>query len=310
MKNSTPHHFLFKAKVCLSTCFLVIAALFAQRGEFARTAYAQGECSPLDIAILIDTTGSMVGAINNVKAEAADLVNQIVSVAGNDYQLALLEFRDTITVLTDLAPGTADTVRGQIAGLTATAGRGVAEASDEALNTTINRLAADGRPQSGNFTGTWRAGATKIIILITDAPPAGFDDVHNEGVDDANANQRALEASNLGIKISAVYVPTTEDLAAAEAAGINGVNDVNAQIAEAVMRNYQEVTEGYFIKTAKDGTGTARAISFTLENCDVGDLTEDFGGPAPVQVPEPITIVLFGSGLAGLAAYARRRQQA
>ncbi len=289
--------------------FVGLLTFFLPSASLNTPVYAQGECSPLDVALLIDSTGSMGGAIANVKAEAVALIDQIVTASGGNYQLGLIEFRDNIVVLSDMAPGTASAVKGQIAGLIAAGGEGGPEASDEALNTVINHLGAAGRPQVGNFTGTWRSDATKIIILITDAPPAGFDDTYTVGIDNANANQRAAEARDAGIFISAVYVPTAEDLVAAEAAGINAINNEYADIAEAIMLNYQRVTDGGFIKTARDGSGTAAAIRLTIEKCGpIGAVTPQPVKP-PVQVPEPITVTLLGTGLASLAGYVWRKRQ-
>lgn len=294
----------------LYIAFFAFSALIAEPMVSNQNARAQATCAPLDVVLAIDSTSSMGGAIANVKAESTQLVNQIVEASGGDYQLGLVEFRDDITVLTDMAPGTASIINLQIGRIQASGGGPIPEASDETLNTIVNRLSAAGRPQSGDFNGVWRPDAEKIIILITDAPPGGFDDTYTEGIDNVNAAQRAAEAAVQGIRISAVYVPTREDVVAA---GANAVNDLYADIAEAIMYMYKDVTNGAFIKTAKDGSGTANAIALTIAECGeipdpvVGD-PEVPGASEPVQVPEPITIVLFGAGVAGIAGYARSRR--
>ena len=272
-------------------------------------AKAQGSCSPLDMVLLIDSTGSMGGAIDNVKAAASKIVDEIVAAAGDDYQLGLLEFRDNVVVLTDMAPGTAGVVKTRIAAIQAIEGDNEPEASDEALNTVINRLSADGRQQSGNFSGTWRAGSNKIIVLITDASPGGFNDLYEPGIDDVNASQRANEAKAAGIRISAVYVPTHEGVSAASPSTVNDVSSGLASIAESIMRVYASVTDGGFIRTASNGAGTANAVSITIRACGKVGEVDLSPGSEPVQVPEPITVVLFGSGLAGLAGYVRHKRK-
>lgn len=296
--------------------FMAVASGVYLLPDSTALVHAQGSCAPIDVAIVMDTTSSMTGAIENVKAAAIGIVDQISSASGGDYQLALVEFRDYINVLVDLAPNTGNSVKAQIATLSASGGNGAAEASDEALNTVVNNLSAGGRPQTGNFSGAWRQAANKIIIMITDAPPAGFDDSYTVGTDDVNANARAQEAKAKGIKISAVFVPTHGNLSAS---GTNDVNSINAGddvIVETIMRNYQTVTNGGYIKTLPDGTGTANAISLTISACGSPgeiDLSTPVPltpvPPTPVPVPEPITIILFGSGLVGLAGMVQRRKK-
>jgi hypothetical protein len=235
------------------------SAVFLKQGSLTTEPPGEpGPCGPMDVAFVIDDTGSMGGAIDNVKAEAASLLAQIDAASGGDDQLALVTFKDTVSVLQDLAAGNEAAVSAGIAGLVALGGAFLPEASDEALNTVINGLdAADRAPgqQTGDFNGTFRAGAVKIVILITDALPGGFDDLYTAGVDDVNAHARALEAAAAGILISAIYVPT------------DGVDALEA----AIMMDYATTTGGTFTQTNADGTGTAAAISAIIEGCGQGN---------------------------------------
>lgn len=220
------------------------------------------QCGPLDVVFVVDTTGSMGGALENVKAELPSIIAQIEEASGGDYRLGLVEFKDNVIVLNDLGAGNTESVRNNILGLSASAGSGEPEASDEALKTVIQGLNASDRPagaQTGDF-GTFRPEAGKIVILITDARPAGFDDDYVVGEDDIAASNLAQEAASRAIFISAVFVPTP-------AAETFGVLDTVA----AIMTNYATVSGGIYIKTESDGTGTADAISEIILNC--GGLT-------------------------------------
>lgn len=216
-----------------------------------------GSCVPADVVFIIDDTGSMGGAINNVESEAANLISAINSASNGDMKLGLVTFKDNVTVVDDLAFGNAASVQAHILALSAAAGAGLPEASDEALNTAVNRLPASSRSpgqQIGDFNGTWRAGAKKIVILITDAPPGGFDDTYVLGVDNVNAHTRAVQAAAAGIKISAVFVPTA--------------GDYSGQAA--IMADYAATSGGLSLTTSANGTGTAGAITGIISVCGVG----------------------------------------
>jgi uncharacterized repeat protein (TIGR01451 family) len=208
-------------------------------------------CGAMDVVFVIDTTQSMGEAIENVKGDVGSILSLIDDFSEGNYQLGLVTFDDEVTVVNDLAAGNTASVEANILALTASGGGNTPEASDEALNTVVNNLAA--RPgQSGSFSGPWRANAVKVVILITDAPPGGFDDTFTEGVDDVNAHNRALEAAADDILISAIYVPTVYQ------------NDV----AE-VMMDYAATSNGIYRETTSEGEGTAAAISGIVGSCGV-----------------------------------------
>ncbi len=215
---------------------------------------ANSPCGPLDVAFVIDDTGSMGSALTNIKTELGTIATAVQANSGNDYQLGLVTFKDDVTVRTDLAPLNLATVGPQINALGAAGGAGEPEASDEAVNTAVDNLPAGGRPQTGDFSGTWRSNATKMVILVTDAHPGGFDDTFT-AADQANAHQRAVEAANKGIKVSAVYVQTT---------ALPGISTI--------MQDYATTTGGTYTATPADGSGTGAAILDALKNCRKTDV--------------------------------------
>ena len=209
----------------------------------------------MDVAFVIDVTGSMGGAINNVKAAIPQLMDQIVDASAGDYRAELVTVRDAIDVGVQFAAGNRTAIQNAVQNLFAGGGGNAPEMTDEALRTTINAL-GPGPHQTGTAL-PFRSSALKIIVLITDALPAGFDDFYTPGVDDVNANQRALDAAAARIKISAVFVPT---------------QGIDPQIV-AIMQNYATQTGGIYLQTQPDGTGTADAIREVISACG--------GGPPP-----------------------------
>jgi hypothetical protein len=210
----------------------------------------------MDVAFVVDVTGSMQPPIDNVKAAIPQLLTQVESASAGDYRAELVVFRDDVNVMVPFASSNRSAIETAVAGLFATGGNNEPEASDEALRTVIDALG----PRPGQ-TGTalpFRSSVVKIIVLITDAHPGGFDDTFTPGVDDVNANQRALDAAAQGIKISAVYVPS----------GGFPIADIVA-----IMQNYATRTSGIFLQTQPNGVGTADAIREVISACG--------GGPPP-----------------------------
>ncbi|WP_328647635.1 VWA domain-containing protein [Amycolatopsis sp. NBC_00348] len=212
-------------------------------------------CGPLDVTFVIDDTGSMGPALTNIKNELGNIATAVQTNSGNDYKLGLVTFKDNITVHSDLTALNLATVTPQINALTATGGNNEPEASDEAVNTAVNNLPATGRPQVGNFAGVWRSNATKMVILVTDARPGGFDDAF-AAADQANAHLRAVQAATKGIKISSVYVQTSTAY----------------PVIPTIMQDYATTTGGTYAATPASGAGAGTAILDALKNCRKTDV--------------------------------------
>ncbi|GAA1303330.1 vWA domain-containing protein [Saccharothrix xinjiangensis] len=234
---------------------LAVAALVASTTQATAPAAAApvaSRCGPLDVVFVLDDTGSMGGAIANLKTGVNAIVDDVVSASGGDYQLGLVTFKDDVTVHSDLAPGNAAAVTGYVTNtLAAGAGGSEPEASDEALNTVVNNRAAAGRPQNADFAGTWRSNAMKFVVLVTDARPGGFDDAHGP-TDVANAAQWANDALARGIKISPVHVPTST---------------AHSPVIGPIMQNYATTTGGLYLQASATGEGTADSIRKFLTDC-------------------------------------------
>jgi uncharacterized protein YegL len=233
---------------------LVAAGVMAMAGAAdVKAGEPCNDCGPLDVVFIVDDTGSMGTAIAEVKAGIASIINQIRCASDNDYQLGLITFDDCVQIDVQLAPGNDAAMLAAVMALTAGGGVGYAEASDAAVNAAVNSLpAALNCCQDVDFLGTWRPGATKIVIVITDAPPGGCDDVFTPGVDDVNAHQYALDALANGILISSIYVSGGVDPAA-----------------EGVLQDYATTTGGNYLY-APGGVGTDAAISAILDDCGGG----------------------------------------
>jgi hypothetical protein len=207
-------------------------------------------CGPLDVVFVIDDTGSMGTSLANFQSNFSQLLVQIQQSSSGDYRLGLVTFKDTVTVLNDLSAGNDASVSANIAGLVASGGNNEPEASDEALNTVLNNLPA--RPgQTGNFSGYWRTGARRFVVLLTDARPAGFDDNYVAGTDDVQAHAQAVTAATLGIKLHAVYVT-------------HGAP--NPTIAS-VMQDYAITSQGLYRETQPNGTDAYLAVRDFLSGC-------------------------------------------
>ncbi|AKQ64707.1 hypothetical protein A176_001619 [Myxococcus hansupus] len=207
------------------------------------------ECGPLDVVFAIDDTGSMGGSLNAIKSSFLNLLSQIQASSNNDYRLGLVTFKDDVTVRVDLGSGNDAQMSAEINNLVANGGAGAPEASDEALNTIIHNLPVR-LSQNGAFTGIWRTGARKVVVLVTDNLPGGFNDNYSAG--NVLASAMAQSAANNGIRIHAVYVPSW-----------GGTDPTIA----GVMQNYATVSNGAYRVTQANGTDAGLAVQDFLSDC-------------------------------------------
>ena len=131
--------------------------------------------TPLDLLILIDTTGSMTDALDGVESSVSAIIDEVAT-DFPDFRVALADFKDNPdwdgnpgdyvyqadVPFTSGTAGGVDALNNGLSGLYASGGGDIPEASYSAL---ANGLAANG-------IGAWRTGTDteRVIVLITDAP--------------------------------------------------------------------------------------------------------------------------------------------
>jgi hypothetical protein len=230
--------------------FAFIAAALIALPPAPVSAQSNTYCGPVDVAFVIDDTATMSASLNDLKNRLAttngflDQLEQQTDPQtglGSNYRLALVTFKDFVHVRVNFSRENRLEFMAAINQLTASLGEGAADASDEALNTVVNTLQASARPQGkqiSDFTRAFRdveqgnIAVRKIIVLITDAPPGGFDGAYTEPADVDTAHQRALEAAAKGIKIVSMWPPS-------QAAFGQVIN---------ILDDYATTTGGYFTR--------------------------------------------------------------
>lgn len=225
-----------------------------------------GKCGATDLVIAIDRTYSLNIAIAEMKREMTRLLRLTAHVSAGDFRLGLIAFRDDVEIRLNFTKGVApdeamERMVRALGGISARGGDGGPEASDEALRTAVLGLGPDeGRPQDAPFAAAWEA-RSRIIVVITDNLPGGFDDEFDEGVDDVHAREVAGLAQERGIQISAIFVP------------VDGYTYTPDPRAEEIMRSYAQLTGGLFAKTQSSGRGVAEGIARIIDACGTNQMS-------------------------------------
>ena len=223
----------FSVAKLLFLCFILITVSCKEDEECNYTTVDEDfpfACSEgMDVAFLIDYTGSMGGAINDIKSSVAAIAATIVTESGGDYRLSLSifdeQFKDGspayasqadyvslpanqkvinttnatrhqyLTMMEKFGPNNQTTFGTQLAKLNGPLSLGSGAGSPEPGGLLLNELL------NNNFAGTWRTtNITKLAIIITDATAGGDDDLAN-GIDDAYLASLAATANSLGIQV-------------------------------------------------------------------------------------------------------------
>jgi hypothetical protein len=225
-------------------------------------AQGQASCNCTDIVLVVDDTGSMEPAINNVKAGLASIIATANTASGMDLRMGLVTFKDQIEVdqpFTNSIP----TITAAVNAITTGAGPGEFAASDEALKLVVTGTTTGCNPPAmpKGPLGSFRQNCFRIAIIITDNPPGGCGaGGYMDGVDDVNAINVANAAAALTPKIiiSSVLVEGTRVPSPAHPlpGGVEGF----------VMSMYASITGGKFVTVPTNGAGTGAAIEGIIKD--------------------------------------------
>lgn len=153
---------------------------------------------PVDVAIAMDTTGSMDDVIDSVAESVQGMADQLASTQ-SDHRLALVAYRDGPPDCDD--DYQALTVQDFVADVAT-------------FKTAVESLEADGGCDTDEsvFTGAmqalglaWRAGATKVLVMVGDAPGHDVDPVTDLTAEDVVARAQALPAAIYGLDAGSAY---------------------------------------------------------------------------------------------------------
>ncbi|HUP49962.1 MAG TPA: vWA domain-containing protein [Thermoanaerobaculia bacterium] len=237
----------------------------------------------MDVVFVIDNTGSMGNVIQEIQAQVGQIADAVAQASGSDYQFGLIVLpRNDIEILLTLEPGNRAQLDTAVARMSTEGSCGLGVGWDEGLNTAVNGLSArtgsDGS-QIGDFPNAWRAGATKIAIIITDTHPSGFDCDFQAGTHDVLVHQVGEQAAGAGILVTSVYVPT----------GNSPESEIIALLQDPVTS-----TGGFFKETQPDASDVSDIIIEIVENCGGGARL----GPTNLFI-DPMELVLL-NGETGL----------
>lgn len=181
----------------------------------------------VDLAVVLDDTSSMSGVISTVKAGIASVVNILKDAIGLNFRLALVTFKDDVTLRYEFGPCGLESVNGFTSALEdvfASGGGGLAEYSAAAV-----KFAAEGN------AGAWRTDCLRAILLVTDAP--------NNTASGISYTQAAQIAAENNIRVAYAATPA------------------KVLIMRTEGETYATTTSGIFVETSATGDNLPQLLT-------------------------------------------------
>jgi hypothetical protein len=236
--------------------------------------------APIDIMFVLDTTSSMGSSLNTFKSSISTIATGVAARSNNNYRLGLVTIDEHRINSLPVEDNKVRVPLSEVNNLTnfgqvlnsiqlGDGGWGIPEPSDIAMHSVINSTNIH-----GVNPGTFRTGAIKMIVLITDAPPGGNTD---SSVDTASAYTAANEALSKGIKIYPILTG-------------NGTFDMSLRT---LMQNYATVTGGTSYISQDGSVGSAIADAIQNVECPPTiiihpAITKEVPVNIPVDLSDPI----------------------
>ena len=208
----------------------------------------------MDVVFLVDYTGSMGGAIEGIKSSILSIVNTIQIESINNYRLGLVTFDEYsnpsmsnyssnseyislpisqrkiniglgnhsqwITAWEKMGTNNITTFSTQLSKLNGIIPLGDGVGTPEPSDMGVDLISTNNYLGYEYFAGTFRTGVSKLIILITDAPPSGNDDDYNlTDITFINGLIPQLYNQNIRVLLMTTYSSTALDTLAT---GTNG----------------------------------------------------------------------------------------
>jgi hypothetical protein len=213
-------------------------------------------CGPMDVVFVIDNSGSMTFVINEVQTQVSKIADAVAAASGGDYQFGLIAMpANNVAIYLDMSANNRTALDAAVKQMSTSASCGLGIAYDEALDTVLNNLGprtGSNGSQSGSFNGKFRSDAAKIIIVITDTGPQGFD-CSTSSAHVAKAHDMAVLAATKDVHITSIFVP--------DGGGIDPTTDIPT------LQDLATTSGGLFKETAADASDAADVIIDIVNAC-------------------------------------------
>jgi hypothetical protein len=185
------------------------------------------ECkAPLDLAFVLDITGSMGSVLTNLKTSIAAIAADAVIKSNNDYRLSLITVDENgsgpLNVIRQtFSQNNLTAFQAALNAVTLGGGVGLPEPTDLGIQSVLN-----------GQLGAFRNNAIKMIVMITDALPSGGNDQYTVGTDDVFVTALANQAASQDVRI--YPIATGVGVTGPSATSIQALHDVYANISGGV----------------------------------------------------------------------------